>query len=398
MFGVEMLDVAIGLVFLYLLLSLITSALNEILQIWLKWRAVDLHKGISQLLTDGSGTGLAKRFYEHPLVGGLFDGKYVSPARRRKWFGFAPAARRLPSYIPAPVFATTLIDLVVEESRFASPPLASPPLGYDMDTLHAAIKEFSEQPGNEQAGRALLALAYISENNLDTFQNNVEDWYNSAMDRVSGWYKRRTQVVLFVLGIVVAALINADTLVIGYSLANDDELRNSLVAAAQTYIENPPENALTGLTDVENSNVENSDVENGNVENSDADTGGEPSSDAADTEPANDSSVADPLNEVKEINTLGLPLGWNRLGCDAQRAVAESEEQSEPESIQWRDLVGDRCKDSVPEWGLVVVGWLLTAVAISFGAPFWFDLLNKFLVVRSTVKPREKSPEEGSED
>ena len=45
-----------------------------------------------------------------------------------------------------------------------------------------------------------------------------------------------------------------------------------------------------------------------------------------------------------------------------------------------------------------MLGWLLTASAISLGAPFWFDLLNKFLVIRATVKPREKSQEEGSED
>jgi hypothetical protein len=44
------------------------------------------------------------------------------------------------------------------------------------------------------------------------------------------------------------------------------------------------------------------------------------------------------------------------------------------------------------------IGWLITAAAISLGAPFWFDTLNRFMVVRSTVKPKEKSPEEGSKD
>jgi hypothetical protein len=43
-------------------------------------------------------------------------------------------------------------------------------------------------------------------------------------------------------------------------------------------------------------------------------------------------------------------------------------------------------------------GWILTAFALSFGAPFWFDTLNKIMVIRSTVKPREKSQEEASED
>ena len=45
-----------------------------------------------------------------------------------------------------------------------------------------------------------------------------------------------------------------------------------------------------------------------------------------------------------------------------------------------------------------ILGWLITGFAISFGAPFWFDLLNRMMVVRSTVKPDEKSPEESSKD
>ena len=45
-----------------------------------------------------------------------------------------------------------------------------------------------------------------------------------------------------------------------------------------------------------------------------------------------------------------------------------------------------------------LVGWILVALAATLGAPFWFDLLNKVMVVRSTVKPHEKSPEESSDD
>ena len=50
------------------------------------------------------------------------------------------------------------------------------------------------------------------------------------------------------------------------------------------------------------------------------------------------------------------------------------------------------------EWYMRLLGWLITGFAISFGAPFWFDLLNRMMVVRSTVKPDEKSQEESSKD
>lgn len=51
-------------------------------------------------------------------------------------------------------------------------------------------------------------------------------------------------------------------------------------------------------------------------------------------------------------------------------------------------------------WSLItaICGWLITALAIMLGAPFWFDVMNRFMVVRSTVKPKEKSPDEASVD
>ena len=50
------------------------------------------------------------------------------------------------------------------------------------------------------------------------------------------------------------------------------------------------------------------------------------------------------------------------------------------------------------DWVGIIIGWLITAAAVTLGAPFWFDVLNKIMVIRSTVKPKEKSPDEGSED
>ena len=77
--------------------------------------------------------------------------------------------------------------------------------------------------------------------------------------------------------------------------------------------------------------------------------------------------------DLEQLRTLGLPIGWSTALDD-------------PRSIH-----------VAPWWWLVrVVGWFLTACAISLGAPLWFDLLNKISVVRSTVKPQEKSPEEPS--
>ena len=76
---------------------------------------------------------------------------------------------------------------------------------------------------------------------------------------------------------------------------------------------------------------------------------------------------------------MDLPIGWN-VGLPQQ-------------SVKGTPVLPART-----DWLQTLLGWLITAFAATLGAPFWFDLLNKVSVIRSAVKPREKSPDEGSED
>src|SRR5437660_813648 len=101
MFGSEVLDVAVGVLFMFLMLSLVCSALNELLEGVLKNRARDLERGIRGLLADPNATGLVRKLYSHPLISGLFPGSY-NPGD----------AKNLPAYIPARTFAITLMDVL----------------------------------------------------------------------------------------------------------------------------------------------------------------------------------------------------------------------------------------------------------------------------------------------
>lgn len=309
MFGSDVLEVAIGVIFIYLLLSLVCSATVEIFEAWLKMRASDLEQGIRELLDDSKGTDLAKRLYEHPLVYALFRGKY-KPGLIRK--GRYPRGSELPSYIPARTFALALMDIVL-------PP--SSDHGGKRSEGKESMASFRKALGkmeNPMVKTALHALVDEAGDDIDKTRENIEKWYNSAMDRVSGWYKRRTQVALLVIGFIIAVAVNADTISIGNSLASDRALREGLAAAAQQYAK---------------------------------DSEGQ-------TAKATDENVR---RSFREIGKLGFPMGWN---TDDSRTV--------PDTLQG--------------WATKLVGWLLTAMAVSLGAPFWFDLLNKIVVVRSTVK------------
>ena len=326
MFGSQVLEVAIGLVLLYWLLSLICSSIREGIEAWQKTRASDLERGIRELLQDRRGTGLAKAVYEHPLVYGLFKGEY-DPAK---------SLRNLPSYIPSQNFALALMDIVV---RGPSAPLAAGGAALDarsttttvsLDSLRAAVGKLE----NAAVQRALLTAIDTAQGDLARAQANLGAWFDSAMDRVSGWYKRRTQTIIFIVGLVVTVAVNADTLTVAESIVQDDALRKAVVAEAEAI--------------ARDKELRQADVE----------------------------------TRYHDLSAIGFPIGWARTlpprstNCDYQcMAMAVV-----------RQIPGH------------LPGWLLTAFAVTLGAPFWFDVLNKFMVIRSTVKPHEKSREEASED
>jgi hypothetical protein len=372
MFNSGILDVALGLTFIYLLLSLVCTAMNEIIEAKLKMRAVDLERGIRELLGGEDQVDLVKKLYDHPLIFSLFLDHYDPSQIACKTKRYARNSN-LPSYIPRRNFALALMDIVLPAKpspggiaspsgtagATPTPPAASSAPAPGGVAAGAAVPAPAPAPKSLQAFRdaiailpnenlkgALLPLVDAAAGDAAKARENIEDWFDSAMDRVSGWYKRRVQWIVLALGLVLAIASNADTIAIGDALSRDISMRNALVAAAQEY-------AKPGASQPQ------------------------PSSDPTETievckknENAPECRVARNLTQIAK---LGLPVGWDRKDA---RTVP----------------------DTVGGWLVKAIGLLLTAIAISLGAPWWFDMLNKIIVVRSTVKPREKSPEEPAVD
>ena len=363
----DLLGIAVGVIFVYLLLSLICTALYEIIESFLKKRAADLSDGIRRMLDEE----YAAKLYQHPLLRALYEGKYI-PGK--------PA--NLPSYIPARVFALALMDVVlpagadrasgaagaVKQPRAAipakpapaaagNPNVAAPAVGAaalvgpaEPIVSLASLRHSVSLIENKRVKGALLPLIDAAGGDVGQARANIESWYDSTMDRVSGQYKRRSQQYILVLGLLLALVVNADTIAIVTSLARDMALRESIAAAAEAYVQSDTNAAATGQG-------------------------------AEDLEACRqDASSAECRfqKHLAQLEDLGLPIGWS----------------GQPGSAA---LPGASASD-LPRWLLKLLGWGITAVAISLGAPFWFDLLNKFIVIRSTVKPTEKSPEEKSED
>ena len=327
MFGSVTLEVGIGLILVFLLVSILCSTVREVMESLLKSRSAYLERGIRELLKDKDATGLVKTFYDHPLIASLFNEDYT-PRKIAKQPSILALGRNLPSYIPSRNFAIALMDIATRGQRtdaVSSDP-NSPKIS--LETVRMNILNLE----NPFVQRALLTAIDSAQGSMDVAVKNIETWFDSSMDRVSGWYKRSTQWIIFWVALIVSVSLNINTITIADYLYRNDVARKALVAKAEVI--------------------------------------------SKDTTYMNKS-----FQEVnKEITSMNLPIGWSK----GRRSMNDSDEKVT--ESWWKSVFAP------------VLGWLITALAATMGAPFWFDLLNKIMVIRSTVKPHEKSPEESSED
>jgi hypothetical protein len=270
MFGSYILDVAIGLVFVYMLLSLLCSTINEqVIARIFSLRAKTLRTGIQNMLADQDGS-LTQQIYENPLIQGLSQYSVTGNPRD-------------PSYIPSNIFAEAVLALDVVKA-------------YKNDL----VAQDSTIP--KALGILLKKANYDPQKALAS----IEQWYDDTMDRVSGWYRRNVQLIIFILGFIIVGLLNIDTIAIITNLSNDTVVRAGLVSAVQGS--------------------------------------------------AASSTHADLPTLQKVFEQIQPAIGWSSS------------------SLPTNGL----------SWFLKIVGLLATIFAISLGAPFWFDLLNKFVSFRSS--------------
>lgn len=416
-----MLNVAIGVTFYFLLISIVAMAATEVVELMWKQRGTLLEQGVRSLLQDGSGNGLAKAFYHHPLIRPLYarPGAPTAPPPEAT-DAASPNLAHKPDYIPSRDFALAVLDLLGLTKAPDQVPPASLAQRLD-DATAEVIEAASGQDGLtltdaevQAIQRALRPLLADVGADLDQARLHIEAWYNSAMDRVSGWYKRHAQKVALVTGCVLALFLNADSIFVIKSLSENDGLRTALVAAAEAYVQEAAESATT---------PDGHGAADSTASDSTAALPVRTDSSAADSDQAHyEEAVRRYEESVQQLATLGLPLGWERgnpsamwprrltvTEDDAATAYADSLERGLLPADASVKTFTHRLRearpgavpslwDSMTWWGMKLLGLFLTGLAVSLGAPFWFDVLNKLMVVRSTVKPHEKSPEEGSED
>jgi hypothetical protein len=279
------LDIAIGLVLMYLVLSLIGTVVNEFIATLNKTRASTLKTAIPRILDNPT---LLADFYNH----GLIDSTNKAAAG-----GHA-------SYFSGQTFAMAVLG-----SLDATKPIPG----------FADVKSAIENMPDCNIRDVLLAQLATANGSLDTLSTGIANYFDDVMDRVSGIYKQYLKWISLGVGLFIVALLNADSIAVGTALWKDSSLRAEMVESAKSALASSP------------------------------------------SEACKDTDIVKKLNCL-ENEIRPLPLGW----------------------YAW--------PDSSWHWFWKIIGLFLSALAVSLGAPFWFDLLSKFVNIRGSGPPPERTP------
>jgi len=288
------LDVAVGLILVFLMLSVACSLLTERIHSVLDTRAKMLEGALLKLLGKEPGSPFdgVKR---HALVSAISHPRIG-----------------MPSYIPSSTFTQALFDTLVPDGR-----------EYQL-TVKRLRDAITQLPTTSRA--ALLVLVNAAEDDVAAARTHIEHWFDNAMERLSGAYKRHVTIWIFGLGFVLAAATNADSILLVQRLEHENALRATVTAQA-----------------------------------SEIDTAGQKL----------------PLDQ-EQIDRMAL-LFW-----DTDHVVTAEQTARYPRALRQ------------PEWSLSwarwlvfkIFGFLMTSMAVSLGAPFWFDLLGRFVNLRAAgAKP-----------
>jgi hypothetical protein len=283
---------------------------------------------------------------------------------------------------------------------------------------------------------------------LQKLHDSTEVWFNNSMDRVSGAYKRYTQGALLVIGLIIAILLNADTIQMWKRLAENDALRTAMADRAARLL--PALDTIVNATPGDTMTKVPVPAPGGQPTGTDSASAGSAPRGAQANAPAAPADSAPPLPGAAApkttaatpdtakaptpdsaaklkylatramLDSMELKLGWTRedwayLGFKSKKTGADSTAGNAASAKLVSGAADTRTAKSAPSndsvappaeavsgttyagrWLAKFFGLLMTGLAISLGAPFWFDMLNKVISVRAAGRSpaeRPKSPE-----
>ena len=242
--------------------------------------------------------------------------------------------RHLPQYISSQNFAQTLTDVICRRYEIKLTKIVHTDVGegkivkqaMPVDQLEKFKLAVDDLPYSDLK---ILLNGFIrnSEQKIDIVLSTIETWFTEYMNRVTGWYKVLVQKRMFILALVLAAIFNFDMFHITHTLLSDKELSAQIANQAEKGHEIKID-TLKSIDQLKQA-----------------------------------LTTRDAL--VSSLYEVHAPVGWQDISLEQRNA-----------------------KNISGFWFWKISGWLICAVALSFGAPFWFDLLSKLVNLRKAgIKP-----------
>ena len=202
MFDHPIIDVVLGLIFFYVVLSLVASAVQEWIASLCALRSKNLWAGVRTLI----GEDYAALVYKHPLIDNL--------AKNGK----------KPSYIAPETLTTVLLHVVAKQGDTKQ---NTPQTAADARGLVDRI------PDNHALKDILGAILDDGQGTVEELRSGLASWFDEGMNRVSGWYKRQAKILIFAIAAALTAGTNASSIHIAEELWRNDALRTQIAAQAE---------------------------------------------------------------------------------------------------------------------------------------------------------------------
>lgn len=360
-------EVALGLSLVYLLAAMGVTALNEAIAAMADSRAKWLRRGVAALMSsDARDVSLqaADAVYATPYLSYLGQGVKGT----RWWHLLSP--RFEASYIGAWTLMQGALASAAEGRRVTLASVAD---------IRAAAARLDEHVPLRAVLEDLCARAG---DDMAAFRTLLDQWFTTFEAQVGSWYRQKTHLVVMVLSLGVAVLLNLDTIAMVRQLSTDKATRARLVDVAVEAAKKPTAGEAFGLGALDQALA----ARDGARDRLDTlDRSAAAGAAGAAPDPAQRQPLVDALAEAERrlaelraanearlrdatasLGAAGLNFGWS--GDDLQRLLP-------PRGLfnaEWlRALL------------LKLAGLIVSAGAISLGAPFWFDLLKRVVAIRA---------------
>jgi hypothetical protein len=220
MFGSSIVDFAISICFIYFVFSIIASSVVEALSATSKVRA----KALKAYILSFAGPTMTEAMYKNPVLDGLTPNEIpILPLLRDAWTWIVSFGRKsgqghaatkgLPTYIPSDAFAKVLLDAASYIAQTQTPQdIAS------LRSMTRALAAKQAQPEHYDRVADLLNTMAVESTSISQLLTDIGKWFDSSMVRLTGQFKRRTQINLFLLGLLIAAGWNANAVMIAQKL------------------------------------------------------------------------------------------------------------------------------------------------------------------------------------